>query len=223
MMKTDSHYPKKGPDYFQPQFGYIDLNGQAFISPFTATCRAALGMNSKMITDDQLQASSIYENDSLAFGPQNARWLWWWHKLKGALAHQRQMKVSHWLMCGSNTLLCKPKCTLSAHNSPLPSPTPPSILSHRLPPYQSTCRSDSKQLYSPTVQVKSDRGCWGVVSSQRLTRGGRSLWVPPAQLPQHQRHHGGVHPGPMGHWLRPGVHSPIPPGVLTEQQVDAIP
>ncbi|XP_071801903.1 discoidin domain-containing receptor 2-like isoform X2 [Asterias amurensis] len=37
------------------------------------TCRTPLGMNSKEITDDQLQASSVYGNDDLTFGPQNAR------------------------------------------------------------------------------------------------------------------------------------------------------
>ncbi|XP_022085105.1 discoidin domain-containing receptor 2-like isoform X2 [Acanthaster planci] len=37
------------------------------------TCRAPLGMNSKDITDDQLEASSIYLNDVMFYGPQNAR------------------------------------------------------------------------------------------------------------------------------------------------------
>ncbi|XP_038063802.1 discoidin domain-containing receptor 2-like [Patiria miniata] len=37
------------------------------------TCRSALGMNSKEITDDQLEASSVYEYDYVTYGPQNAR------------------------------------------------------------------------------------------------------------------------------------------------------
>ncbi|XP_041481555.1 discoidin domain-containing receptor 2-like [Lytechinus variegatus] len=38
-----------------------------------STCRYPLGMNDKTIKDEQLSASSVYMNNTLSFGPQNAR------------------------------------------------------------------------------------------------------------------------------------------------------